>query len=154
MKKLLSFVLIIVSIQTWGQHYTMQYVDTKQNIGKEIPVLASMFVAGIAEGNMDYLQFHYDGNNQFWQPNISWTNKYHHHNPSEGLTFKGKYFVFLTDGWHMEKAINHTAVLCALTFKLSGNVKKKWYWYVLEAATYYTANRAGFYIGYNIIKIK
>jgi hypothetical protein len=67
-----------------------------------------VIVAGVAKGFMDTLQFHYYQmrwklNPQYWNPEISWQNKY--------TWGKGKprWFqwllknplVFITDGWHL-----------------------------------------------------
>ena len=71
-----------------------------------------VIVAGIAKAFMDTLQFHYYEmrwklNPQYWNPEISWQNKY---TWSKG---KGKFFewllcgplVFITDGWHLMQFI-------------------------------------------------
>jgi len=41
-------------------------------IKEHLPSSISFFAAGAFEGTMDHLHFHYDGNHQFWQPDISW----------------------------------------------------------------------------------
>lgn len=70
-----------------------------------------IFFAGCCKGVMDTLQFHYSEsifsisafNQQFWNPDLGWTNKDKNNNPNEG---RKKWFnlipvpVFLTDGWH------------------------------------------------------
>lgn len=122
---------------------------------EEIPVLVTMFLAGSFEGMMDNLQFHYDKPDQFWNPDLSWKNKYKNHDPLQGPTFRGKYFVFTTDGWHLMKFGEHLCITTAICLKAiySAGYRKKWYWYVFEGLTYIAANRAGFYLTYNIIKL-
>jgi len=67
----------------------------------------------IAKAIMDTLQFHYNNSifktmdEFFWNPKISWKNKYKNHNKEEGEKFfcSTTVFVFLTDGWHLFQSI-------------------------------------------------
>jgi hypothetical protein len=124
-------------------------------IKQHIAPASCVFISGLAEGVQDYLQFHYDGSNQFWQPDISWTNKYKNHDPSQGERFPGStnIFVFTTDGWHLMKFTNHLFLAGALAFKISEE-KKKWYVYLLEGVGYWVVSRIGFGISYNLFKLK
>ena len=77
-----------------------------------------MIAAGM-NGGMDMLVHHYDQsfakyydlNETFWNPSISWKNKYINQNPDEGrkqidlIFFSFDVPVFFTDGWHLLKAI-------------------------------------------------
>ncbi len=76
-----------------------------------------LFFAGIANGAMDTLVHHFSisifskWNLQFWNPQISWVNKWSD-TTSIDLSYKeekfwgsSRWFVFLTDGWHLCKAI-------------------------------------------------
>lgn len=76
-----------------------------------------VIIAGIANGVMDTLQFHYGksvfpqsvdenllgGSYQFWNPKVSWRNKYAGGDPQAGPAFflSTTSLVFLTDGWHL-----------------------------------------------------
>ena len=76
-------------------------------------------LAAITNAGMDTLVHHYSNSfavhykldRQFWDPSISWKNKYANENPEEGRTkinlllFKIDKPVIFTDGWHMLKAI-------------------------------------------------
>lgn len=121
-----------------------QQFKLKEHIAPAILV----FVAGTAEGVMDGLQFHYDGNHPFWQPDISWRNKYKGGDPANGKTFAGKYFVAATDGWHLMKLTRNAALFTAFTLKIGE--KKKWWVYVAEGACYWVVNRIGFNISYKL----
>lgn len=110
-----------------------------------------VFASGAFEGVMDHLQFHYDKPNQFWNPDISWTNKYKNHDPAQGKTFAGKYFVAATDGWHLMKFGRNATIFAAFTFKI-GEPRKRWYKYIYEAAGYWAVNRIGFNVTYNLLK--
>jgi len=135
---LLIIVLTLVTLKCNAQY------DWKKQIAPAILVL----VAGSAEGVMDGLQFHYDGNHPFWQPDISWRNKYKNKDPQQGKTFAGKYFVAATDGWHLMKFTRNATLFTAFTLKVGE--KKKWWVYMAEIAGYWALNRIGFSIVYNI----
>lgn len=109
-----------------------------------------VFASGAFEGVMDHLQFHYDGSHQFWQPDISWKNKYKDRNPANGKTFAGKYFVAATDGWHAMKFGRNATLFAAFTLKI-GEPRKKWYVYLYEAAGYWFINRVGFNLTYKML---
>ena len=72
-------------------------------------------IAGISKAIMDNLQFHYNRsvfknndkyNQNFWDPNLSWVNKYKEGSMTEPK-FLGSttYFVFTTDAWHLFQMI-------------------------------------------------
>lgn len=73
-------------------------------------ILAS--IAGMSKAIMDKLQFHYHKclfkfdpvryNQNFWDPTLSWSNKYKEGSMTEPKFFGStSYFVFLTDAWHL-----------------------------------------------------
>jgi hypothetical protein len=73
-------------------------------------------IAGISKAIMDKLQFHYNKsifkqnppkyNQQFWNPLLSWQNKYKENSMVEPK-FKGSttFFVFVTDAWHLSQTV-------------------------------------------------
>lgn len=74
--------------------------------------LLFFILASICEAVMDTLQFHYMNsvfknfkNNIFWDPEISWRNKYKKGDPSKGpkFLFSDTLFVGFTDAWHLFK---------------------------------------------------
>lgn len=125
-----------------------QQFDWKQRI----PSASLVFAAGGFEGIMDHLQFHYDRPDPFWNPDISWKNKYRGGDPANGRTFAGKYAVWTTDGWHLMKAGRNSTLAVAIVLhpKEKG---RKWWSYALEAIGYWAVNRAGFNVTYNLIKL-
>lgn len=112
-----------------------------------------VFVSGMCEGIQDWSAFHNSGGSQFWDGSISWKNKYKNHDPSQGKTFAGKYFVFLTDGFHLMKFSKNLSMFTGFTLILNKEFsgKKKWYWYIVEGASYWAINRLGFVVTYNLI---
>ena len=86
--------------------------------------LILFFLAGASEGVMDTLQFHYyrcffnSLNPTFWNPYISWKNKYTLGNPNLGAKFPGSttIFVFTTDAWHLFKFIRNLCIFMGIFF--------------------------------------
>jgi len=103
--------------------------------------LVIMLIAGMANGTMDTLQFHYSGstfenfdNDQFWNPKISDRNKYatddfnrmipapdHWYYKLADLRHQEKFplsataLVSLTDGWHLAKLIYNWSLMIIIT---------------------------------------
>ena len=93
-----------------------------QSIIEIIPklVIASVFmhIAGLCDGKRDFLLFKYEDQNQFWNPRISWTNKW-----KDGIRERGErffksstWFVSITDGFHLVKAIHTVSIVLSVTF--------------------------------------
>lgn len=144
------FFAVLMTLCIIGLSYQSCHAQQKYQWKKQIAPAILVFTSGAAEGVMDHLQFHYDGNSQYWQPDISWRNKYKNRDPQQGMTFRGKYLVFTTDGWHMMKFVRNATIFTAFTLKVGE--KKKWWVYVAEGAGYWLVNRAGFTLTYNLLK--
>ena len=88
-------------------------------------VVIMLFLAGLAEGIMDWLQFrlqvspsHWLYNNHFWNPARSWMNKWKWNEErfvvGEKFFMSSTLFVFLTDGWHMMKFLRNLMIFISL----------------------------------------
>lgn len=87
-----------------------EYEPTTIQWRKEIAPIVSMFLAGAANGVNQDLLFHYhefestfpNANPQYWNPDISWRNKYLNGDPAQGEKFLGSSTIFsgFTDGYH------------------------------------------------------
>ena len=80
-------------------------------------------IAAVAKAVMDKLQFHYGlsifsrfENQYFWNPNLSWMNKWKDGERKNGEKFPGSstIFVFTTDAWHLFQAIMLTCLFAAI----------------------------------------
>lgn len=111
---------------------------------------SSFFIAGISEGYMDVLSFHYDkfqkvhpkANKQYWNPQISWQNKY-----NSKIPFAKTAMVWTTDGWHLGKFVRNVGIFAGMCIPLEKG--HKWHWYLKEGLICYGINRIGFNIIYN-----
>lgn len=70
---------------------------------------------------MDRMQFHWNkapkwmrDNGHFWNPLVTWKNKYEDGNPKKGMTFKGRFLTGLTDGWHLLKMLMKFMIIAAI----------------------------------------
>lgn len=117
-----------------------------------------VFASGCFEGMMDVLQYRYDGfkrtfpksNDQFFDPRISWQNKYKDRDPQKGKTFAGNYLVGSTDAWHGFKSLRNATNFSAFAIRVTAK-KRKWHQYVKEALVYWAVNRAGFTLIYKTV---
>jgi hypothetical protein len=82
-------------------------------------------LAGICEAVMDKLQFHYDitifkkfKNQLFWDPKISWRNKYKNGQPLDGEKFflSKTLLVGFTDAWHLFKLLRTLTIFAGIYF--------------------------------------
>lgn len=80
------------------------------------------FISGAAKGFADTLYFHYSSSvfkqdSKFWNPLISWQNKYISINPLVRKKFWGiSVPVFLTDGWHLCNSVFIEAIFLCIVF--------------------------------------
>ncbi len=72
-----------------------------------------IILAGISEAVMDKVQFHYNKsifsklNGLFWDPSISWKNKWKSDLKTERFKGSSNIFVFTTDAWHLFKFLRN-----------------------------------------------
>ena len=103
--KILLFSIIILCLA----HYS---ASAQKKFKDYLIIGSSSFVSGILDGTIESISYHYDNgfkkrfskaNDQFWNPSISWTNKYKNNDPSLGPKFMGStdMFVCTTDAYHM-----------------------------------------------------
>lgn len=96
---------------------------------------SAMFASGMIDGTIESINYHYeDGfkkrcpnvNDQFWNPAISWKNKYKNGNSSEGPKFKGStnIFVCTTDAYHMLRGSKRAIDVLALSYYFNKNYIK------------------------------
>ena len=88
----------------------LQYYPTDMEWRSEVLPVTTMFLAGALNGVNQDLLFHYhefqstfpNANPEFWDPSISWRNKYKNGDPAQGEAFPGSSTIFAaaTDGYH------------------------------------------------------
>jgi len=79
-------------------------------------------LSGLFEAIMDKLQFHFyksifilKENQQFWNPELSWKNKYKEDLITEKFIGSKTIFVFLTDAWHIFKMLRTITLFISIS---------------------------------------
>ena len=82
-------------------------------------------LAGVCEAIMDTLQFHFDRsifsnytNKRFWNPILSWENKYKEDLKTPKFFLSTTLFVFLTDAWHLFKMIRTLLLIIGIAMSV------------------------------------
>lgn len=115
----------------------------KENLIITIACAILISLAGLSNAAMDKMQFHYSKSifpkdqdlllgksEQFWNPTLSWRNKYKDNDPTKGMKFPMSTgaLVFLTDGWHLMQFFMLTFFQLAVTIPLIRLWKlNRWY---------------------------
>lgn len=146
--KLFTAILLLLSITASAQQYKLQPLP-----------LTLMYVSGASKGMSDVLMFHYDhfqrihpgANPQFWNPAISWLNKYKNGDPSQGEAFPLSSTLFspFLDGWHASNGLSKVSCIGAVVIKIGK--KQKLRYYICDFVVYSLAYSAGFWTTYEII---
>jgi hypothetical protein len=119
-------------------------------------VLAFVLIvlSGASEGIMDVLDhaFHRSIfkklNPQWWNPEVSWENKWKGKNlTKERFLGSATIFVFVTDAWHLFKALRSTLLWATVGCMMYGNMSL---WYIPLIVL---SNRAAFEISYRLYKL-
>lgn len=129
---------------------------------------SSMLVSGMLDGTIESLSFHYDNgfknrfpkaNNQFWNPSISWKNKYKDGNCELGPKFTGStgIFVCTTDAYHMLRSAKRTVNGLTLvyyvnkTYNEKTTTRKKWKNIATDFLVLTIIRSIGFSLTYNVL---
>ncbi len=119
-----------------------------------------MIVAGSAKGLNETLQFHPDrffkafpaASRQWFDPAVSWKNKYKNGDPALGPRFPGStnMLVAFTDQYHLNNMIFRGAITAAIILKIGH--KQKLTHYILDAIYYSACYQGGFALTYYTFK--
>lgn len=117
----------------------------------------AIFASGMFDGSAELVKWHYKdfqkvfpgADPQFFDPNVSWSNKWKNGNPDEGPRFIGSTTVFVgaTDWYHMARTFRNTFMVLSITLAEKHSNWKQW---VFRLAIYAVAYHAGFWVGYEI----
>lgn len=116
-----------------------------------------VFLAGASKGFNETLQFHWKefrrqfphANAQWYNPGISWKNKYKNGDMNAGAKFplSTSVLIMFTDQYHLNNFINKAAWGSALIIKI-GEGKKPFKQYLLDFLYYTLCHQAGFGLTY------
>ncbi len=127
---------------------------------------SSMFVSGLLDGTIETINYHYyngfklvfpKANDQFWNPAVSWTNKYKDHNAALGPKFPGSTtaFVFTTDAYHALRTARNFIDFGTITYYINRSCnqtrKPPFRKYLLDALIIAASHALGFTAAYSVI---
>ncbi|PBQ33403.1 hypothetical protein CNR22_16995 [Sphingobacteriaceae bacterium] len=95
-----------------------------------------LFASGLMDGTIESINYHYEdgfklrfpkARDHFWNPAVSWKNKYKNQDPAQGPKFKGStnVFVFTTDAYHLLRATSRTLNGFTLAFYINQSAREK-----------------------------
>lgn len=126
---------------------------------------ALVLIAGLANGVMDTLQFHYSqsifpADSEFWNPDLSWRNKWKQ--DDDVLIFpltpryigSSTFLVWTTDAWHLFQMIMFFCLRTAIVLALASaySFGSRWRNVLIWTAIWiglFIAQSIGFYVMYN-----
>ncbi|HLO92041.1 MAG TPA: hypothetical protein VK172_12830 [Lentimicrobium sp.] len=133
----------------------------KENRVAHVAITSGLLViSGFCDGTSEVLKIKYDrfekvfphANDQFWDYNISWKNKYKDGIPPDPAFWGSKTsLVWTTDGYHMMRAFRNAAMITALVIPLQDFRHKSWKHYVQEAIINYFSYTVGFNMAYDVV---
>ena len=151
MGKTIAVILFLFPSICWGQQREFRLLE-------EIPSMSTMFLAGAFNGASQDLLFHHDEfeatfpntDPQFWDPEISWTNKYKNGDPLQGARFPGSTTILVgtTDGYHA--MLSSRDIMIVTSIALSSK-SRSWKHFLKKTAAYTIAYGAGFHLTYRTI---
>lgn len=118
---------------------------------------ALVFTAGLAKGFNETLHFHWKefhrqhpkANGKWFNPAVSWRNKYANNDPDAGPKFvmSTSLLVMVTDQYHLNNFINRMAWGAAMIVKI-GEKKRPFKQYLLDFLYYTACHQTGFALTY------
>jgi hypothetical protein len=159
MKLLLAFLVLPVLLQAQP---TLD--QSKWKLDKNKYLTGGLIVlSGAAKGFNESLQFHWksfkktfpDANPNWFNPAVSWRNKYEGGDPNAGAKFplSTSVLVMFTDQYHLNNFINRGALTAAIVIKL-GDKKRRFGYYVKDFIFYTACYQAGWAATYLPFKYK
>jgi len=127
------------------------------------------FLAGTMDAVQDKLQFHYEasvfprgddkllgGTEQFWNPAISWKNKWKDGQKANGerFIFSSTALVFITDGWHLFQFFKLTFFYLAIALPLLQLFGLSLWWAGLAIIPFRMAFSAGFTLLFSFLLVR
>ncbi len=146
----------------------VQALQAQTNFKQYILPGTLMFVSGMLDGTVESINYHYhDGfkrqvqnaNDQFWNPELSWRNKYQNGDPAQGPKFIGSTsaLVFTTDAYHALRTSKNVVNTFTLVYFINNScggkkpLKKRLKKMVVDAVVLTTIRNIGFHTTYSVL---
>jgi hypothetical protein len=135
---------------------------------------SAMFASGMIDGTLESISYHYENgfkpavpnaNDKFWNPAISWKNKYKNGDPSQGPAHAGStnILVCTTDAYHLLRTSMRTIDGVTIAYYINKNARdyrfgplrpskrELWKKTVIDFLVLTTIRCAGFHLTYNLM---
>ena len=159
--KMLFLALLMCSLVSRAQYYNIGIEPKKIShwkMDKNKVITGSLvFMAGASKGFNETLMFHWDAfhqkfpnaNPNWYNPEVSWKNKYKDGDPVNGAKFplSTNMLVATTDQYHLNNFINKTAWISTIMIKMS-EPRKSFKHYFLDMLYYTACHQMGFALTY------
>ena len=133
--------------------------SSKCNYKRSLAAYSVAFVGGVANGYNETISHHYSqfkkvhpgANDQFWNPEQSWLNKYEDFNGGNKNAnyFGSKTFLsWTTDAYHLTSVASNVSLIGATCIITIGE-KRKWWEYGIDILGMSLARSAGFHLIYS-----
>jgi hypothetical protein len=136
--KSVSVWILLVMLPVGGYYWLIGDVMIYDIIHtKEGKALFFISLAAMAYAVMWTLQFHFEGsifssfkNQQYWNADVSWTNKWKNGDKTQGEKFFGSstFFALLTDAFHLFQFIFLNSILFTIAIYIKFPVELAWYY--------------------------
>lgn len=124
--KIITILLLTILKYAFGQGTLTKYFIT----------YSAAITTGAIDGTIESLNYHYDNgfsprfknlNHQFWNPALSWRNKYKDGVPSHGPKFFGSTnaLCFATDGYHLLRTTKRTIETSTIVYYIYASSAEK-----------------------------
>lgn len=153
MKSLLFSILIFATITAQAQTAAGEYW---RHLRGNIAPAALMLTAGASQGLNDAISHKYDqtlfarnpARAQFWDPDVSWRNKYANWPQDKSPRFFGSttFLVGFTDAWHLTNSMQIKALQITIPLYQSDQDRRKWWWPVADVAASSLIYSAGWHL--------
>ena len=150
MKVIKILLLLLISVSSYSQSLKLK---------KEWLTLTTAFISGASDGTAETLKHHYSqfnkvfpkANEHYWNPEVSWTNKYKDGDYQAGPKYAGSTTVlaWTTDGYHLARFTKNAMMLT--TIALHPRENKKWKSYLLDIAVHTLVYHLGFNTTHDLI---
>lgn len=158
--KSLLIVIILLLVQINGMQAQKKWKDY-------LVSGSAMFVSGMLDGTIESISYHYENgfkqrlpnaNDQFWNPAVSWKNKYYQNNPQMGPKFLGSTTIFActTDAYHLLRTTKRSIDGANLVYYMNKECKsnktfqKRWKSEVKDFLILTAIRCAGFHLTYSL----
>lgn len=138
----------------------VQITADRAHLRKLIYSSGLLFVSGFSDATSEVLKIKYESfervfpkaNDQFWDYNISWTNKYRNGTPPDARFMGSKTaLVWTTDGYHLMRMIRNSTMIVAVTIPIRSGFHRSWQSYLKDGVIYYLSYTAGFNLAYDVV---